>query len=224
MIELYTAETPNGHKASIVLEELDLDYDVHHIDLSEGEQKEDWFLEINPNGRIPAIIDRDADDHRVFESGAILMYLAEKTGELLPSEPLERSRVVQWVMFQMAGVGPMQGQANVFLHYAPETIEYAIERYQKETRRLYEVLDGQLEGRDYLADDYSIADVATYPWVRLHDWAGVPLEGLPHLQDWCERLAERPAVQHGLDVPVPREEMDDISEEEAEQLGKDITI
>ncbi len=224
MIELYTAETPNGHKASIALEEMGLDYEVHHIDLSEGEQKEDWYLEINPNGRIPAIIDQDADDHRVFESGAILMYLADKTGQLLPDDSLERSRVVQWLMFQMAGVGPMQGQAHVFLHYAPETIDYAIERYQKETRRLYGVLEEQLEERDYLVDDYSIADIATYPWVRFHNWAGIPLDNFPHLDEWCDRMFERPAVQRGLDVPVPLEEMEDVSDEEAEELGRNITI
>ncbi len=222
MIDLYTAETPNGYKASIMLEETGLDYEVHHIDLAEREQKEDWFLEINPNGRIPAIIDRDVADHTVFESGAILMYLAEKTGQFLPEDALQRSKVVQWVMFQMAGIGPMQGQAHVFLHYAPEKIEYAIERYQNETRRLYEVVDGQLEGQDFIAGDISIADFATYPWARSHKWSGISFEGLPNLSAWMERMSERPAVQRGLDVPVPQEELDDISEEEAEELGKSI--
>ncbi|MFB6262227.1 MAG: glutathione S-transferase family protein [Bradymonadaceae bacterium] len=225
MTELYTAETPNGHKISIALEEMGLDYEVTHLDLAEGEQKEDWYLEINPNGRIPAIIDRGHDDHRVFESGAILMYLAEKTGRFLPADRTERSEVVQWLMFQMAGVGPMQGQANVFLHYAPEEIDYAIERYQKETRRLYQVLDGQLEDRDFLAGEVSIADFATYPWVRIHEWAGVPLEGLDALQAWCDRMFERDGVRRGLDVPVPIEQLEEqMSTEEVAELGKKITI
>ncbi|MFB6351430.1 MAG: glutathione S-transferase family protein [Bradymonadaceae bacterium] len=222
MIDLYTAETPNGHKISIMLEEIGLDYEVHHLDLAAREQKEDWYLEINPNGRIPAIIDRDEDDHRVFESGAILMYLAEKTGQFLPDDSKSRSQVVQWVMFQMAGIGPMQGQAHVFLHYAPEEIDYAIERYQKETRRLYEVLDRQLEGQDYIAGELSIADFATFPWVRSHRWAGLSLEGLANVDAWLERIEQRPAVQRGLDVPVPQDELDQISEDEAEDLGKSI--
>lgn len=224
MIELYTAATPNGHKVSITLEETGLDYQVHHLDLAAKEQKEDWYLEINPNGRIPAIIDRGEGGHRVFESGAILEYLAEKAGQFLPSEPKGRSEVMQWVMFQMAGIGPMQGQAHVFVHYAPEEIEYGIERYQTETRRLYEVLEGQLEGRDYIAGDLSIADFATYPWIREHDWAGVSLDGLSNLREWLGRMADRPAVQRGMDVPVPREELDDRDEEEVEQLGKSIVV
>ena len=150
MIDLYTAGTPNGYKVSIALEELELSYAVHPIDLSKLEQKQDWFLKLNPNGRIPVIVDRDNDDHVVFESGAILLYLAEKTGRLLPEDPRARSQVIQWLMFQMGGIGPMQGQANVFHRYAPEVIPYAIERYQKETRRLYEVLDRRLGGREYL--------------------------------------------------------------------------
>lgn len=224
MIDLYTAETPNGHKISIMLEETGLDYEVHHIDLAAREQKEDWYLEINPNGRIPAIIDRDEGDHRVFESGAILLYLAEKTGQFLPSDRQGRSEVIQWVMFQMAGVGPMQGQANVFVHYASEEIEYAIRRYQTETRRLYEVLEGQLDGQNYIAGELSIADFATFPWIRVHEWAGVSLDGLPNVQGWLERVAERPAVKRGLDVPVPQEEREEIAEEEAEELGKSIVV
>jgi glutathione S-transferase len=224
MIDLYTAETPNGHKISIMLEELGLDYNVHHIDLSAGEQKEDWYLDLNPNGRIPTIVDKSEDDHVVFESGAILAYLAQKEGRFLPTDIKGRSNVMQWVMFQMAGVGPMQGQAHVFLHYAPEEIDYAIERYQNETMRLYQVLDNQLADRDYIAGELSIADFATYPWVRGHRWAGLSIEDLPNLSAWCDRLAERPAVQRGLDVPVPQDELDDISEEEAEKLGQSITI
>ena len=154
MIDLYTAPTPNGWKVSILLEELDLPYEVKAINLGELEQKEDWFLKINPNGRIPAIVDRDADDFAVFESGACLIYLAEKTGEFLPTDPKSRSTVLQWLMFQMGGVGPMQGQANVFFRYAPEKIPFAIERYQRECRRLYEVLDRRLAEVPFLAGEY----------------------------------------------------------------------
>ena len=184
MIDLYTAPTPNGWKASIMLEEVGLPYEVHALRLDQLEQKSESFLRINPNGRIPAIVDREAGDFPVFESGAILLYLADKTGKLLPADARGRSRAIQWLMFQMGGVGPMQGQANVFFRYAPEKIPFAIERYQKETRRLYEVLDRRLGDAPYLAGDYSIADVATWPWVTLHGWAGVELDGLEHLQRW----------------------------------------
>lgn len=224
MIDLYTAETPNGYKISIMLEEVGLDYDVHHIQLGEREQKEDWYLEINPNGRIPAIIDRDNDDLTLFESGAILHYLAEKTGQFLPDEGHQRYHVVQWLMFQMAGVGPMQGQANVFTHYAPVDVPYAKERYQNETRRLYEVLDGQLQDHDYLAGELSIADFATLPWVCAYKWAGVSIDGLANLRRWIDTLMDRPAVQRGFEVPVPVElDPDDESQvEEAEELGRSI--
>ncbi len=205
MIDVYTAATPNGYKASIALEELDLPHVVHPIDLSKLEQKEEWFLKLNPNGRIPVIVDRENDDHVVFESGAILLYLAEKTGRLLPSDPAARSQVIQWLMFQMGGIGPMQGQANVFYRYAPEPIPYAIERYQNETRRLYEVLDRCLAGRDYLVGDYSIADIASFTWVRAYDWSGVSLAGLDHVRRWLARVEARPAVQRGLTVPEPRD-------------------
>ncbi len=205
MIDLYTAATPNGYKASIALEELELPRTVHPIDLSKLEQKEEWFLKLNPNGRIPVIVDRENDDHVVFESGAILLYLAEKTGRLLPSDPAARSQVIQWLMFQMGGIGPMQGQANVFYRYAPEPIPYAIERYQNETRRLYEVLDRRLAGRDYLVGDYSIADIASFTWVSTHEWSGVSLDGLGHVRRWLERIEARPAVQRGLAVPEPRD-------------------
>ncbi|ERI51495.1 glutathione S-transferase [Pseudomonas sp. EGD-AK9] len=201
MIDLYTAATPNGHKASIALEELGLPYQVHALSFERKEQKAAAFLRINPNGRIPAIVDRDNDDFAVFESGAILIYLAEKTGQLLPSDAKGRSRVLQWLMFQMGGVGPMQGQANVFFRYFPEKLQGAIDRYQHETRRLYEVLDARLGEVEYLAGDYSIADIATFPWVRVHDWAGVSLDGLTHLQRWLDAIAARPAVQRGLQVP-----------------------
>ncbi|TXI32536.1 MAG: glutathione S-transferase [Aquipseudomonas alcaligenes] len=199
MIELYTAATPNGHKISIALEELGLPYEVHALSFDRQEQKAPEFLRINPNGRIPAIVD---DGFAVFESGAILLYLAEKTGRLLPSDPKGRSLAIQWLMFQMGGVGPMQGQANVFFRYFPEKLQGAIDRYQHETRRLYEVLDRRLGEAEYLAGDYGIADIATFPWVRIHDWAGVAIDGLEHLQRWMDAIAVRPAVQRGLQVPV----------------------
>ena len=202
MIDLYTAPTPNGWKVSIALEELELAYSVHPIRLDKLEQKEPWFLALNPNGRIPAIVDRANGDFPVFESGAILVYLAERAGKLLPSEPKTRSIAMQWLMFQMSGVGPMQGQANVFFRYAPEKIQYAIDRYQNETRRLYEVLDRRLADVEYLAGDYSIADIATWPWVSIHSWAGVSLDGLSGLSRWLETVGKRPAVQKGRAVPA----------------------
>jgi len=205
VIDLYTAPTPNGWKVSIMLEETGLPYSVKPIDLSKLVQKEDWFLRINPNGRIPAIVDRDADDFAVFESGAILLYLAEKTGQLLPSDPRQRSVAIQWLMFQMGGVGPMQGQANVFFRYAPEKIQYAIDRYHGETKRLYGVLDQRLGEVEYLAGDYGIADIATWPWVSIHGWAGVEVDDLPNLQRWIEAVGSRPAVQAGRAVPKPPE-------------------
>ena len=203
MIELYTSATPNGWKASIALEEMKLDYEVKKISLSNLDQKQDWYLKLNPNGRIPTIVDKDNDDFTVFESGAILIYLAEKTGMLMPSDVKGRSTVIQWLMFQMGGIGPMQGQANVFYRYAPEKIEYAMNRYQHETRRLYEVLEGQLQEYEYLAGEYSIADIANWSWVSIYEWAGVSVEGLPNLQRWLNDIAERPAVKIGKDVPEP---------------------
>ena len=204
MIDLYTAATPNGHKVSIALEEMQLPYELHVLSFDKQEQKAPEFLAISPNGRIPAIIDRDNDNFAVFESGAILWYLAEKTGQLLPQDPKQRSQVMQWLMFQMSGVGPMQGQANVFYRYFPEKIPAAIDRYQKETRRLYEVLNTRLAEVEYLAGSYSIADIATYPWVALYDWAGVSIEGLPHLARWLQQVGERPAVQKGIELPPSR--------------------
>src|SRR6185503_15977569 len=181
MIDLYTAPTPNGWKASIVLEELGLPYEVHLVNLLAGDQKAPEYLKINPNGRIPTIVDRDADDFAVFESGAILIYLAEKTGRLMPTDPLGRSEVIQWVMFQMGGIGPMQGQANVFHRYFPEKIPAVIERYQNETRRLYGVLDRRLADREWLVGEYSIADIANWSWVRAYAWAGIEIDDLVHL-------------------------------------------
>ena len=203
MIDLYTSATPNGWKASILLEELGVPYTVHPISLSKQEQKTPEYLKLNPNGRIPTIVDRDNGDFAVFESGAIMIYLAEKYGRFMPSDVKGRSRVIQWVMFQMGGIGPMQGQANVFFRYAPEKIPYAIDRYQTETRRLYTVLDTRLADNEYLAGDYSIADIANWSWVSLYDWAGVSVEGLPNLQRWLKVVGDRPAVQRGIVVPEP---------------------
>jgi len=210
MIELYSSPTPNGRKVSIALEEMGLAYTLHAIDLASAQQKEPWFLAINPNGRIPAIVDRDNGDFAVFESGAILMYLAEKTGQFLPTDAKARSRVIQWLMFQMGGVGPMMGQANVFYRYAPEKIPFAIERYQREGARLFGVLDRQLAQHEYLAGEYSIADMATWPWVAIHDWSGIGITPFPHLARWLAAIAERPAVQRGHQVPP-----DDQSDAEA---------
>ena len=201
MIELYTAPTPNGHKVSIALEELALPYKVHALNIMGGDQKKPDYLKINPNGRIPAIVDTDADNFAVFESGAILIYLAEKTGKLMPQDAKGRSLVLQWLMFQMGGVGPMMGQANVFFRYFPEKIQPAIDRYQNECRRLFEVLDRHLADHQWLAGDYSIADIANWAWVRTHRWSGVNTEGLVHLKRWSDTLIARPACAKGIEVP-----------------------
>lgn len=205
VIDLYTAATPNGHKISIALEELGLPYTVHALDLSKNQQKRPEYLAINPNGRIPTLVDREAGDpstgFAVFESGAILIYLAEKTGRLMPADPKGRSRVLQWLMFQMGGIGPMMGQANVFFRYFPEKIQPAIDRYQAETKRLFRVLDGRLKDHEYLAGDYSIADIANWAWVRTHRWSGVEVDDLPHLKRWLDAIRARPAVQKGIQVP-----------------------
>ena len=214
MIDLYTAPTPNGHKASVALEELGLPYTVHAVDLSAGEQKSDAFRRLNLNGRIPVIVDHaqlpghdgatggNASPFTVFESGAILLYLAEKTGRLMPADAQGRSLVTQWLMFQMAGIGPMMGQANVFFRYLPEKIPVAIERYQNESRRLFEVLDRRLGEAEWLAgSDYSIADIANWCWVRTYKWSGVAIDGLPHLRRWLDAMKARPACQRGIEVP-----------------------
>jgi GST-like protein len=201
MIDLYTSPTPNGYKASIALEEMAIPYTVHTVDISQGDQKKPEFLAMNPNGRIPVIVDRDNGDFAVFESGAIMIYLAEKCGQFLPADRVGRSRVIQWLMFQMAGVGPMMGQANVFFRYFPEKIQPAIDRYQNECRRLFEVLDGHLANHEYLAGDYSIADMANWSWVRTHRWSGASVEGLTHLDRWLHTVGARDAVQRGIKVP-----------------------
>ena len=219
MIDLYTATTPNGKKISIALEEMGLKYNVISIDLGKLEQKEEWYLKLNPNGRIPTIVDRDNDDFAVFESGAILIYLAEKTGLFLPADQKGRSQVFQWLMFQMAHIGPMQGQANVFYRYAPEKIPYAIDRYNKECRRLFEVLDRRFGESDYLAGDYSIADMATWPWVRGHEWGGLSIDGLGNLQRWLDVVGDRPAVKRGMDVPEPFR-LEERTEEDTQEIIK----
>jgi glutathione S-transferase len=171
--------------------------------MDKQEQKEPWYLKLNPNGRIPTIVDHDNDDFAVFESGAMMIYLAEKTGRLMPSDVNGRSTVIQWLMFQMGGVGPMMGQANVFFRYAPERIPYAIERYQRECRRLFEVLDTRLSDNRYLAGDYSIADIAHFSWVWGYKWSGVSIDGLDHLSRWLNEIQQRDAVKRGQYVPEP---------------------
>jgi len=201
MIELYTAATPNGRKISIMLEETGLDYTVQVLNLGRDEQKQAGFLTLNPNGRIPVIVDRDNDDFVVIESGAILIYLADKTGQLLPRDEKPRSEVLQWLMFQMGNLGPMMGQANVFFRYFPEKIPAAISRYQHEGLRLLTVLDTRLAGRDYLCDEYSIADIANWCWAARHEWSGIDIDGLDNLKAWIERIAARPAVIRGEAIP-----------------------
>ena len=203
MIDLYTAATPNGWKVSITLEELELPYEVRAVDLSAGEQHEPQFRALNPNGRIPVIVDRSADDLTIFESGAIMVYFAEQTRRLMPSDTRGRFSVMQWLMFQMGGIGPMQGQAVVFERYFKEDVAAARKRYKNETRRLYEVLNTRLGDSEYLAGDYSIADIANWSWVKSHRWARVPIEGLDHLTRWIDTIAERPAVKRGIEVPPP---------------------
>ncbi len=219
MIDLYTSPTPNGWKASVTLEELELPYETHALNLGKNEQKEPWFLEINPNGRIPAIVDRAENDLAVFESGAIMIYLAEKAGRLLPSEPAPRARVIEWLMFQMGGIGPMMGQANVFYRYFPEKLQPAIDRYQNESRRLFEVLDGRLAGNEWLADDFSLADIANWSWVRTHKWSGVRMDGLDHLQRWLDQMKQRPACRRGVEVPFKLPRLDE-NPKDAEEFAK----
>lgn len=219
MIDLYTAPTPNGWKASCTLEELGIPYEVHPVDLMAGEQKRPEYLRLNPNGRIPTIVDRDEGDFAVFESGAIMLYLAEKAGALLPRDRRGRSTVVQWLMFQMGGIGPMMGQANVFFRYFPEKIPAAIDRYQHESRRLFEVLNGRLADHEWLAGDFSIADIANWCWVRTHRWSGVPVDGLDHLVRWMDAVNARPACRRGVEVPVKLPVLEDDTQG-AEEFAK----
>ena len=207
MIDLYTWSTSNGRKASIMLEELGADYTVHPIHIGKGDQFTPEYLAINPNGKIPAIVDSDGPGGApitVFESGAILIYLAEKHGRFLPTEPVARMEVIQWLMFQMGGIGPMFGQVHHFLRAAKEQVPYGIERYGTEVRRLYGVLDRRLDGRDHLAGDgYSIADIATWPWVFRREWQQIDLADFPNVKRWFDALGSRPAVERGMQIPPP---------------------
>ncbi|MBW4699414.1 MAG: glutathione S-transferase family protein [Aphanocapsa lilacina HA4352-LM1] len=202
MIDLYTFTTPNGRKVSVMLEEVGLPYTVHVVDISSGDQHREEYLAINPNGKIPAIVDHDTG-LTLFESGAILIYLADKTGQLLPSEPAARYAALQWLMWQMGGVGPMFGQLNHFKRFADEHVPYAIDRYFRESIRLYRVLNRQLSRNLYVSGrEYTIADVAIFPWVQIHAFQGIILEDFPAVEVWFERLKARPAVQRGMQVPA----------------------
>lgn len=204
MIDLYTWSTPNGRKVSIMLEECALPYRVHSIDIGKGDQFKPEFVAIQPNSKIPAIVDQDGPEGHpfpLFESGAILMYLAWKTGRFFPTGIAEQFETIQWLMFQMGGVGPFFGQVHHFLRAAPEPVPYAIERYSKETRRLYGVMNEHLQQQEYLAQHYSIADIATYPWVARHEWHKVDLGDFPSVKRWFDQIGARPAVQAGMNVP-----------------------
>ena len=204
MIDLYTWTTPNGRKASIMLEECALPYAVHPVNIGKDDQFKPEFIAINPNSKIPAIIDREGPEgkpYALFESGAILLYLAEKTGKLLPKATAQRYQAVQWLMFQMGGVGPIFGQVHHFLRAAKEQVPYAIERYTKETQRLYGVLNVQLGKSEYLAGDYSVADIATYPWVARYEWHRADLDTFPNVKRWFDAIGKRPAVAKGMQVP-----------------------
>lgn len=208
MITLYSWSTPNGRKVSIMLEECGLAYETKPVDIRIGEQFTPGFLAVNPNGKIPAITDPEGPDGEpisLFESGAILVYLAGKTGRFLPASERGKYEALQWLMFQMGGVGPMLGQTHHFMRYAPEQVPYAIDRYHKETQRLYGVMDRQLEktaaSAGFLAGEYSIADIATYPWVARHEWHQIDLADYPAVRRWHQRIGKRPAVQRGMAVP-----------------------
>ncbi len=196
--DLYTSATPNGYKVSIMLEELKLKYKVHKIDLGKQTQKEEWFLKLNPNGRIPVLIDNE-NNKVIFESGAILYYLAIKYNKFFFEE--KRTEIMQWLMFQMSGIGPMQGQANVFFRYMDEKIPVAISRYQNECRRLYEVLDKQLQDNKWICGEYSIADIATWPWIKIYFWAGIDISNLDNLNRWMDQMEKRKACKAGILVP-----------------------
>ena len=219
MIDFYTAPTPNGHKVSCTLEAMELEYETHVVNLMENEQKKPEFLAISPNGRIPAIVDRDADNLPIFESGAIMIYLAEKTGKLMPTDLNEKAKVLEWLMFQMGGIGPMMGQANVFFRYFPEKIQPAIDRYQNEGRRLFEVLNTHLAEQDWLAKDYSIADIANWCWVRTYKWSGISIEGLSHLERWMKAMYDQPGMIAGLEVPIKMESLLD-DDKKAKEFAK----
>ena len=219
MIDLYYWPTPNGHKVSIALEEMGVAYNVIPVNIGQGDQFQETFLAITPNHRIPAIVDPDGPNgkpYSLFESGAILIYLAHKTGRFLPSDEAAKYRCLEWLMFQMGGVGPMFGQANHFISYAPEKIPYAIDRYTNEVKRLCNVLDRRLGEANFLGGDYSIADMATYPWVRLHERYGVDLDAVPNVKRWVAAMAARPGVQRGLEIMADRRRSQPITDEERE--------
>lgn len=199
MIDLYTWTTPNGRKVSIALEELGLDYESHAVNINAGEQHKPEFIAISPNAKIPAIVERETGFH-LMESGAILLWLAEREGKLLPTGAA-RWEVIEWLMWQMGGAGPFLGQAHHFLRHNRGVSEYAENRYRAEARRLYKVLDGRLEGRKFIADDYSIADIAVWPWISRYEWQEVDMSEVPNVRDWYLRIADRPAVQLGYDQP-----------------------
>ncbi|EJL67563.1 glutathione S-transferase [Variovorax sp. CF313] len=204
MIDLYSWAAPNGHKVQILIEELEIPYRVIPINITAGDQHTYTYRVINPNGKIPAIVDHAPADgggpFTVFETGAIMVYLAEKEKRFLPTELRQRSEVLQWLFWQVGGIGPMMGQAQHFFRYASEKVPYAIARYQAETRRLLKVLDDRLDGREFICDEYSIADMASFAWIRIHKMTGVPLDEFPRVQDWYGRVRSRPGVGRGLDL------------------------
>ena len=214
MIKLYTTPSPNCQKVAIMLEETGLPYETQEIALLKGEQKKPAYTVVNPNARVPAIFDSDTD-LTLWDSGAILIYLADKTNRFLPESATQRALTIQWLMFQMSGIGPSQGGAHVFSRYVPDKIPWVIERFRRETLRLYSVLEDQLSSADYLAGEYSVADMAVYPWVRMHGWAGVSVDGLDRLQNWCQRVAERAAVERTKSYYEP-----DMSIYEGEEFDK----
>jgi len=221
MIDLYTWPTPNGHKVHIMLEETGLEYNVKPININEGDQFDPEFLEISPNNKMPAMIDQEGPDgkpYSLFESGAMLMYLAEKTGKLMPKDMAKRYRVIQWLMFQMGGIGPLLGQTHHFRVYAPEPIPYAVDRYTNEASRLYSVLDRRLAESEFLADAYSIADIACWPWLRRPERQGQSHDDYPNLKRWFDTIAARPAVQRGVEVLAEHQRTGTISAEARENL------
>ncbi len=221
MIDLYTWSTPNGYKVSIALEELDLPYTVHAIDIAKGDQFDQAYLKLNPNNKIPTIVDHNGPGggiYPVMESGAILLYLAEKTGQLMPTEPRSRYDVIQWLMFQMGSVGPMLGQNHHFRNYAPDLIDYAVDRYTKEAHRLYSVMDRRLGEVPFLAGDYSIADIACFPWIRPYKRQGQDLDAHPNLKRWFDAIAARPAVERGLKVPERRNDLNRQMDEQTRSI------
>jgi len=221
-LQLYSLPTPNGVKVSIMLVETGLPYEPHLVSFETNDQLSPEFLSLNPNNKIPAIIDPHGPDGKpfaLFESGAILVYLASKSGRFLPQAAAARSQAIQWLMFQMGGIGPMMGQANVFFRYFPEKIQPAIDRYQGEVKRLFRVLDGHLAKNEYLAGDYSIADIANWAWVRTHNWSGVAIDDLPDLARWRDQIRARPAVQRGIEMPPSSFDRDGDGEEQAKAFS-----